>query len=92
MLPISFKETLQGFKDQASAVTAQINGQDKATTRAALADAQRRMAAHPSASRTIYNVLMKSKDESLTIDTLDEARLEKELGADYLSQFDHDAS
>lgn len=87
MLPKSYKEALQGFKDQAAAATAQVVNQDRKTKRAELADAQQRMALYPQATKDIYRLLMGSKDETLTIDTLDEARLEKELGADYLAQF-----
>jgi len=87
MLPKTYKEALQAFKDQAAATTAQLVGQDRNAKRADLADAQRRMALHPHATKDIYRLLMGSKDQSLTLDTLDEKRLEEELGADYLAQF-----
>ena len=92
MLPNSYKEALKGFKGQAAAVTAQFDGQDKKASRAALREAQLLMAAHPSATKDIYSVLMNSGDTGLTIDTLDDDRLVKELGADYLAQFSDDAA
>lgn len=92
MLPNSYKEALRGFKGQAAAVSAQINGQDKKTSREALRQAQLLMAAHPTATKNIYHVLMNSSDSGLTIDTLDDDRLERELGADYLAQVSDDTT
>lgn len=87
MLPISYKEALQGFKDQAAAATNQLIGQDRKIDGKLLADAQRLMAKNPQATNDIYKLLMTSKDQALSIDTLDESRLERELGSDYLAQF-----
>ena len=89
MLPNSYQEALRAMKDQAQAATMQIVGDqiDRNACRVDLADAQRRMAQHPNATKDIARLLMGSKDEMLTIGTLDEKRLEHELGADYLAQF-----
>lgn len=91
MLPNSYKEALKGFKGQADAASAQLGGEDKKASRAALREAQLLMAAHPTATKDIYRVLMNS-DTGLTIDTLDDERLAKELGVDYLAQFSDDAA
>jgi len=80
MLPKSFQEALQALKDQAIAATAQMLSEDRSVQRAELADAQRRMVLYPIECKSIYQVLLKSKDETLTIETLDETRLAQELG------------
>jgi hypothetical protein len=89
MLPNSYQEALRAMKDQAQAVAMQIVGDqiDRNAGRFELADAQQRMAQYPNATKEIARLLMGTKDETLTIETLDEKRLEHELGADYLAQF-----
>lgn len=87
ILPPMFQQALVALKDQAAAVVAQLEGKDRTKAKALLADAQRRMELHSFATRAISQVLLASHDESLTIDTLDEDRLVRELGPEYLSQF-----
>lgn len=91
MLPKAYKEALQGFKGQAAAATAQLVSEDSKAMRAELSESQQLMARHPQATKDIYRLLMSGgKNKTLNIDSLDEARLEEELGADYLAQFNEE--
>jgi poly-gamma-glutamate capsule biosynthesis protein CapA/YwtB (metallophosphatase superfamily) len=83
MLPESYKAALQALKDQASVAAAMLEAEDKAARKEArkkLAEVHSRISAHGPEARVIGRLLMTSKDESLTIDTLDEERLSQELG------------
>lgn len=79
MLPASYKAALQALKDQAHAATTQIVNEDRSAKRAELKDAQARMALYPQECKHIVRILMSSADQNLTIETLDEERLAKEL-------------
>lgn len=79
MLTASYKAALQALKDQAHAATTQIVNEDRAAKKEALQDAHNRMAMYPAECKHIVRTLMKSTDPDLTIETLDEERLEQEL-------------
>lgn len=79
MLTASYQAALQALKDQAHAATTQIVNRDRAAEKEALNDAHKRMAMYPVECKHIVRILMKSTDPNLTIETLDEARLEQEI-------------
>lgn len=80
MLPTSYKNALLALKDQAHAATSSLLDSTSGTNAADLADAQRRMCEYPDEIKVISRLLLTSKDDSLTIDSLDDARLAHELG------------
>lgn len=79
-LPQKYKEALQAMKEQAGAATTQLVSGDRQAQHAELGNAQKRMAQYPRETRLIYQLLMTSKDKTLTIETLDEQRLAEEFG------------
>ncbi len=79
ILPIAYKEALKALQDQAFAASAQLLAQNRFVMRAELEDAQRRMAVHPVECAQILNVVMKSDDPGLSIETMVEARAVREL-------------
>lgn len=80
MLPDSFREAPKALKDQATVATAMIVDDNRLAKRADLADTQRRMARYSAECKQIVRVVMRSTDKTLTIDSLDDDRLAKELG------------
>ncbi|MDY7540736.1 hypothetical protein RGU72_21050 [Undibacterium sp. 5I1] len=78
MLPNSYIEALRALKDQALAASVQLEQQSQNNERE-LEDAQRRMTKYPFEVKHILLKVMESTDESLTIESIDEARLEIEL-------------
>lgn len=84
MLSPEYKEALSALKEQAQTATAQLKRLDnkKANTqaRSELQIIHERMQRVECEVRVIFKILMSSKDPGLTIETLDEQRLAKELG------------
>lgn len=84
-LPDSYKSALIALKDQASAVTEMLPGNDRKKTGEAktlLRDAQRRMAEHGAATRHIVRLVMNAGDETLTIPEMTEDDLVRLLEAE----------
>lgn len=79
MLPISYQEALRALKDQAKCASAQLLAQDKTAMDVELVDAQTRMAHYPFECGRIVSLLLNSKDETLTIETLGEDRVANDL-------------
>lgn len=79
-LPEPYKAALRAIKEQAAAATEQITSGNRKAMKAELKIAKEKMASHDAECKAIYRMLMKSADKNLTIDTLDEDRLAKELG------------
>jgi len=79
MLSRGYAEALRALKDQASAAPTRIVGGASPSQVAALSDAQARVAKYALEAKAITRLLSRSADPQLTIYTLDEERLEKEL-------------
>ncbi|CAG9184130.1 hypothetical protein [Cupriavidus pampae] len=83
LLPEPYRRALQALKDQAAAATLPLQvPADPATisaSKAKLADAQRRMAAHDTEMRHIVRLVLKAKPP-VSIPDLSESRLAEMLG------------